>query len=129
MIGALVECGALQYASNLLNTHIHNVYIYGGIIGLASSFIDNIPFVMVGLNLFEQAPSGSTTEFMENGTYWQLLSFCSALGGSLLYLGTLAGDAVAEVSNLTVSWYFKKILWRVLLAWLTGLAIFYFTHC
>lgn len=128
MVGALVECGALKFVSDLMTTHLHNVYIYGGVIGIISSLIDNIPFVMVGLNLFEQDVPSTASEFVQNGTYWQLLSFCSALGGSLLYVGTLAGHAVAEVSKISLGWYFRNIFWRVLLAWLVGMGVFYLTH-
>jgi Na+/H+ antiporter NhaD/arsenite permease-like protein len=128
MIGALVECGALKFVGELMATHLHNVYIYGGVIGIISSLIDNIPFVMVGLHLFEQDLPASASEFVQNGTYWQLLSFCSALGGSLLYVGTLAGHAVVEVSKISFTWYVRNIFWRVLIAWLVGMAVFYATH-
>jgi Na+/H+ antiporter NhaD/arsenite permease-like protein len=128
MVGALVECGALKFVSDLLATHVHNVYIYGAIIGCISSLIDNIPFVMVGLNLFAQDAQQAGSEFVQNGAYWQLLSFCSAMGGSLLYVGTLAGHAVSEVSKISLSWYIRNIFWRVLLAWLIGLGVFYLTH-
>ena len=128
MVGALVECGALKFVSDLLATHVHNVYIYGAIIGCISSLIDNIPFVMVGLNLFTQDAQQAGSEFVQNGAYWQLLSFCSAMGGSLLYVGTLAGHAVSEVSKINLGWYIRNIFWRVLLAWLIGLGVFYLTH-
>ncbi len=127
-IGALVECGALRYASGLLSTHIHNVYIYGGVLGAISSVIDNIPIVMVGLNLFEHDVTETGTMFAQNGIYWQLLAFCSAMGGSLLYVGTLAGHAVSEVAKVSFKWYCRHITWRVLVAWGVGLAVFYLTH-
>ena len=128
MVGALVECGALKFVSDLLATHIHNVYVYGAIIGGISSLIDNIPFVMVGLNLFTQDLPQAGSDFVQNGAYWQLLSFCSAMGGSLLYVGTLAGHAVSEVSKISLAWYIRNIFWRVLLAWFIGLGVFYLTH-
>lgn len=127
-VGALVECGALSYVGEQLTTHIHNVYAYGTIIGVISSLIDNIPFVMVGLNLFEQDAVNGTTEFVQNGAYWQLLSYCSALGGSMLFVGTLAGHAVAEVERISLAWYLRHMSWRVLLAWMAGMGVFYLTH-
>lgn len=126
--GALVECGALRYASEFLSTHIHNVYVYGGVLGIISSVVDNIPLVMIGLNLFEQDVAESGSMFVQNGIYWQLLAFCSAMGGSLLFLGTLAGHAVAEVARIKLRWYFWHITWRVLIAWIVGLVVFYLTH-
>ena len=127
-VGALVETGALRYVSDMLTTHVHNVYIYGAFFGLISSIIDNIPFVMVGINLFDPDTINATQDFACNGIYWQLLAFCSALGGSLLYVGTLAGHAVAEVERIRLPWYFRHIFWRVLIAWAAGMVVFYFTH-
>jgi Na+/H+ antiporter NhaD/arsenite permease-like protein len=83
---------------------------------------------MVGLNLFTQDLPQAGSDFVQNGAYWQLLSFCSAMGGSLLYVGTLAGHAVSEVSKINLGWYIRYIFWRVLLAWLVGLGIFFLTH-
>lgn len=127
-IGALVECGALRFVSELLSTHIHNAYVYGGVLGLISSVIDNIPIVMIGLNLFEDDVLEAGTMFVQNGIYWQLLAFCSAMGGALLYVGTLAGHAVGEVARIKLGWYFRHITWRVLVAWAVGLVVFYLTH-
>lgn len=127
-VGALVECGALKFVGELLQTHVHNVYVYGAFIGFISSFIDNIPFVMVGLNLFAEETVGAAPEFAQNGIYWQLLAYCSALGGALLYVGTLAGHAVVEVERIRLPWYFRHIFWRVLVAWAAGMVVFYLTH-
>ena len=127
-VGALVECGALRVVSEWLTSSVHNVYVYGGFIGFISALIDNIPFVMVGLNLFQPDQVGMASEFVQNGVYWQLLSYCSALGGSLLYVGTLSGHAVVEVEKIRLSWYFRHIFWRVLAAWAVGLIVFWFTH-
>lgn len=127
-VGALVETGSLRYLSEQLNEYVHNVYIYGAFIGLISSVIDNIPFVLVGLNLFDTDTAATAKEFACNGTYWQLLSFCSALGGSLLYVGTLAGHAVAECESISLKWYFRHIFWRVLIAWMAGMVVFYIMH-
>lgn len=127
-VGALVETGSLQYVSDLLTTHIHNIYVYGAFFGVISSIIDNIPFVMVGINLFDPDSYTVSKEFVQDGVYWQLLAYCSALGGSLLYVGTLAGHAAVDVEQIRLPWYFRHIFWRVLIAWAAGMAVFYFTH-
>lgn len=127
-IGALVECGALSFIGHWLMTNIHNVYIYGGVIGFISGFIDNIPLVLIGLHIFPVDFTSSTADFAVNGQYWLLLSFCSALGCSLLYIGSLAGHAVADSQNIKLGYYFRHITWRVLLAWVAGIVVFYLVH-
>ena len=91
--------------------------------------MDNVPLMMAGMNLFPMDTAvGSTSEFVQNGIYWQLLSFCCASGGCLLFVGTLAGQAILEVEKIRLKWYFRNYLWRALAAWAAGLAVFWFTH-
>ena len=80
---------------------------------------------MAGMNMFEL---NSTPDTVLNGNYWQILSYCSAIGGCLLYVGTLAGHAVVEVENVRLSWYWRHIVWRVAVAWAVGMLVFWLTH-
>ena len=128
-VGALKECGALDAACNWLTQYVHNVYVYGLITGVTSSVIDNVPFVMAGMNMFQlDTVAGSTSDFVQDGTYWQMLSYGSAIGGCLLYVGTLAGHAVVEVERIRITWYMRHMIWRVLVAWGVGMLVFWLTH-
>ena len=128
-IGALVECGALNFVGNWLEHNINNVYIYGVTVGFLSSVLDNVPLMMTGMNLFPMdMMKGSTSEFAQNGIYWQLLSFCCACGGCLLFIGTMAGQATLEVEHIRFKWYIRYYLWRALVAWLAGMLVFWLTH-
>lgn len=127
-VGALNECGALHFIGDWLSDNVHNVYVYGGVIGILSSIIDNVPFVIVGMHFFQLDTIGVSPDFCLDGVYWQLISFCSAIGASLLCLGSLAGHAVAETEDIRIGWYFRNIFWRVLVAWAVGMVVFYFTH-
>ena len=128
-VGAFAECGALDYVGNWLEENIDNVYIYGVAVGALSSVMDNVPLMMAGMNLFQvDTVADSASEFVQNGIYWQLLSFCCACGGSLLFVGSLAGQAVLVVENMRFKWYIGHYLWRALVAWLVGLGVFWLTH-
>ena len=128
-VGAFAECGALDYVGNWLEENIDNVYIYGVAVGALSSVMDNVPLMMAGMNLFQvDTVADSASEFVQNGIYWQLLSFCCACGGSLLFVGSLAGQTVLEVENIRFKWYIRHYLWRALVAWLVGLGVFWLTH-
>lgn len=128
-VGALAECGALDFVGRWLENNINNVYIYGVAVGLLSSILDNVPLMMSCMNMFPlDTVPGSTSEFVQNGIYWQLLSFCCACGGTLLFVGTLAGQAVLEVEKIRFRWYIRNFLWRALAAWAVGLGVFWLTH-
>lgn len=128
-VGVLTECGALQFVGEWLEANIDNVYSYGLALGALSCVVDNVPVVLTGMNMFDlDTVAGSTSPFVQDGIYWQMLSYCTAMGGALLFIGTLAGQAVLQVSKVHISWYFKYYFWRVLIAWLAGLATFALVH-
>ena len=84
---------------------------------------------MAGMNLFHvDMTPGSTSEFVQNGIYWQLLSYCCACGGCLLFVGSMAGQALLEVERIRFKWYIRHYLWRALVAWVAGLAVFWLIH-
>ena len=126
-VGAFAECGALDFVGNWLEEHINNVYVYGAAFGALSSIMDNVPLMMTGMNIF-QVDVDATSEFAQNGIYWQLLSFCCACGGSLLFVGSMAGQAVLEVERIRFKWYIRHYLWRAFVAWMAGLLVFWLTH-
>ena len=128
-VGAFAECGALDWVGTWLEDNIDNVYIYGVAVGALSSLMDNVPLMMACMNLFQvDTVAGSTSEFIQNGIYWQLLSYCCACGGSLLFIGSMAGQAVLEVESIRFKWYIRHYLWRALVAWIVGLGVFWLTH-
>ena len=128
-IGALTECGALGWVGSQLEDSFHNIYIYGAMTGVVSSLLDNVPVMMTGMNMF---PLVSYTEvpsdFVVDGAYWQLLSYSCAMGGSLFFISTLAGQAVLQVENMKFKWMLMHYTWRVLCAWIAGMLVFWLTH-
>lgn len=128
-VGALAECGALDFVGTWLEEHVGNVYVYGLVVGVLSSILDNVPLMMMGMNLFQvDTVAGSASEFVQNGIYWQLLSFCCACGGCLLFVGSMAGQAMLEVERIRFKWYIRHYLWCALLAWMAGLIVFWLIH-
>ena len=127
-VGALKETGAINYISDLMTTYIGNEYIYASVLGLLSSVVDNVPLMLIGLNSFDLDTVNAASAFALNGSYWQLLSLCSALGGSLLMIGSLGGQQAMETENVRMIWYIRHFLWRVFVAWAVALAVFWMTH-
>ena len=128
-VGALCESGFLNDASVWLTEHVGTTYVYGIAAGILSGVVDNVPLVMIGLNMFPMdTVAGSTSAFVQNGTYWQLLSYSCAMGGSAIMLGSLAGHSVMQLENIRISWFLRNMTWRVLVSWLAGMLVFWITH-
>ena len=126
--GALKECGVLGYCSEWLLENEDNIYIYGAFLSVLSSVVDNVPIVLMGLNTFSMETADVTSAFAQNGFYWQMLAYCCAMGGSLLFVGTLAGQAILQIERLSISWYVRHYAWRVIVSWSVGVLVFWLTH-
>ena len=63
--------------------------------------------------------------FTRDGVFWPLLSYTTAVGGSLLSIGSLAGYALMRMEDVTLRWYVRHFAGKVLAGWIAGLLVFY----
>lgn len=129
-VGAICETGAIQAFATWCDTYIHNIYILTAFFGLVSSVFDNIPLIITSCSMYSvQGPEslGYMQAFAQNGDYWNLLSFCTAMGGTLLTIGTVAGFAVTSIERIPFLWYINRFSWMVLTGWGAGLIVYYAT--
>lgn len=123
-IGVLSEFGRwLEEASD------NNAYLVTGIIGIVSSIVDNVPLVAGCMGMYEIAPSTVTDpallNFVQDGTFWQLLAYCAGVGGSILIIGSAAGVVVMGLEKITFGWYLRRISWLALAGYLAGIAVYW----
>lgn len=126
-VGALQEQGLLSELSNILDSTFDNVYLITGIIGVLSAIIDNVPLVAAAMGMYPLADpatieTGSyAAAFVQNGTFWEMLTYCAGVGGSMLIIGSAAGVAAMGVGNVSFGWYLKNITWRAFVGYLAGI--------
>ena len=72
------------------------------------------------------ANSDSTwlSNFVADGTFWELLAYCAGTGGSCLIIGSAAGVAAMGMEKIDFIWYLKKISGLALLGYLAGAATY-----
>ena len=129
-VGAISETGALHVFARWCDTYIHNIYILTSFFGLVSTVFDNIPLVVTSCSMYSvQGPEAVDymQSFALNGNYWNLLSFCTAMGGTLLTIGTVAGFAVTSIERIPFLWYINRFSWMVLIGWMCGLVVYFVT--
>lgn len=130
-VGVLMECGALHWLRNVVETMFPNIYIIGTAMGFVSAALDNVAMVLTGINMYEVVPDAQVTSdylsfFAQNGPYWHLIVFCAAVGGCLLPIGNTAGYAFMRLEDeATGTWYLKHIAGKVLAGWAVGLAAYF----
>ena len=62
-------------------------------------------------------------QFARNGAYWKIIAYCTAVGGSLLSVGTVSGLALMKMEHVHLGWYMKNVSLKVLTGGLIGLAV------
>lgn len=94
------------------------IYIVGGLIGLLSAIIDNVPLVAAVMGMYELVPG---TLFAQDALFWNFLAYCAGTGGSVLIIGSAAGVAVMGLEKIPFGWYLKKISLLALIGYICGI--------
>lgn len=132
-VGAVKETEASDAIWNFLNEYVQNSYVLGAIMGLLSCVLDSTVVVISNLSFIpiENGTNLAFADYVQNGSYWPFLSFCTAMGSSLFVLGSLAGIALMKMENVSIGWYIRFISGKVLLGWILGAITFYiiFEYC
>ncbi|MFZ9206094.1 MAG: sodium:proton antiporter NhaD [Schleiferiaceae bacterium] len=131
-LGILLAVASLQTAGQLkdLATGLDSafdtttqigVYLVGGIIGVLSAIVDNVPLVAAAMGMYDMVPG---TYFAQDDFFWKFLAFTAGTGGSLLIIGSAAGVAVMGLEKIPFGWYLKKISALALIGYLAGIAVY-----
>lgn len=122
-VATLQEIGTLSSFGTWLNTVASgNQYFITGIIGVASSIVDNVPLVAGCMGMYDPSMGG---DFVCDGIFWQLLAYCAGVGGSMLIIGSAAGVVVMGLERISFGWYLRTITGVAFLGYLGGLLVYY----
>lgn len=125
-VATLQEVGVLCAFGQWLNEATDaNYYVITGVIGAASSIVDNVPLVAGCMGMYTIEAAGALAQ---DGLFWQLLAYCAGVGGSMLIIGSAAGVVVMGLENISFGWYLKNISWLALAGYLAGIAVYAIQH-
>ena len=129
--GAIKETGILDQFFEWSTMKLHNIYIIGAAMGCVSAVFNNVTTVLANISVFapDLVKSHSELEgsFGKDGLFWPLLSYSTAVGSSLLSIGTMAGFALMRMEGVKLRWYVRHISGKILAGWIVGFMVFYFT--
>ena len=116
-MGVMTETGVMGDISDWIEQSIHNVWIVGVLSGVLSGVVDTFTIAITDISLFPLVE--------QNGVYWKVIAFSTAVGGCLLSVGSTSGLALMKMEHVKLSWYLRTITPMVLVGFLLGLAILY----
>lgn len=131
-IGAVHETGVISYIAEFCDHNIHNVWIMGIITGFVSLILDSFATCMSFISLYPVMEVGQVSmfvdsdymsSFVQNGIFWKIIAYCSAVGGNVLLLGSVSGLALMKMEHIHVGWYFKNVGFVAMFSWLLGLTV------
>ena len=125
MFGALKETGLLLDLFNWLVQNISNLYVLNGAFTVIAAFLGNIPTLIAGVSIFNQSDAAVLPDVVRaESDFWPLLSYVTALGGSLLSTGTLAGILLMRMEGVSFGWYFRHITPKIFVGFFVGILVF-----
>ena len=124
-MGVMAETGLLgDIATWIFHVLGGNVWIVAFLSGLLSSVVDTFTVAMTNISFF---PLGEG-QFGQNGIYWMLISFCTAIGGCLLPVGSTSGIALMKVERMRMGWYFLNLTPKIFTGFIGGLLLLYLEY-
>ncbi len=126
-VAVLQATGILSWMAGVLDTEIHNIYVIDVVLGILSSIVDNVPLVAGVMGMYpvaDPASVGYAANFMVDGAFWELLSYCAGVGGSILIIGSAAGVIAMGLERISFGWYLRNFTWLALLGYLAGVAVY-----
>lgn len=131
-MGVMTETGVFGDISAWIDYNIHSVWVFGLLAGLLSSVVDTFTVAVTSVSLYPLVEADCfgmwldgdyLTNFTQNGTYWKIIAFSTAVGGSLLSVGSASGLALMKMEHVHLGWYLKTITPKVLAGFVLGYVI------
>ena len=126
-VAVLQVTGVLSSIAGAFDTYIHNVYLIDILLGVLSSIVDNVPLVAASIGMYPIADPGAVdyaANFVVDGTFWELLSYCAGVGGSILIIGSAAGVIAMGLERISFGWYMRNFSWLAFVGYLAGVGVY-----
>ena len=125
--GAAAETGVLSAIARWVEANVGSIWIIGIISGFLSGLIDMFTIAVSDISI-AQSLHGLTAAigpYAQNGAFWLITAYTTAVGGCLLSVGSACGIALMQMEHIRLSWYLRRIAPKVLIGWLLGMAVLY----
>jgi Na+/H+ antiporter NhaD/arsenite permease-like protein len=117
-LGVVAETGVFSDIAAWFDDYIHNIWFIGISSGIFSSLIDSFTIAVSDIMLYQISEVGDMTT---NGAYWEIIAYCTAVGGCLLCVGSTSGLALMKMEHVRLWWYLKNLTPKVAVGWIIGL--------
>src|SRR5574344_632463 len=133
-LSVVQETGAMEQLASLLDHNVHNIYIVGAISAAMGAVTDNFTAAMSTISLYSVmdvshlmhwVDSDYMGQFVQNGSFWKVVAYCSTVGGNILSIGSTSGLALMKMERMHLGWFVKNFSIMILTAGAIGLAVLF----
>ena len=131
-VGVVNETGFFRQVTAYIDSQTPNIWLFGVVSGAISTVLDSFVTTMSAVSLHPVLLSDNaeltsySVNFAQNGAYWKMIAFATAVGGNILPIGSISGLALIRTERMRVGWYFANVGWKVLLGGVLGMALLWF---
>ena len=122
MAGLMVETGASTWAGQFCQNTLGEAWtvcIAPLLAGATSLWLDSFA---TATSFFSMYSVSGTDVLTQNGEYWISIAYATAMGGTILAIGSMSGLAMLKMKYVTFGWYLRHFTPKVLIGALLGLA-------
>lgn len=120
-VQALNNVGILTMMSKGLSNTISEPNMIAFLLGICSSFLDNVALVAATMGMYPLQAAGT---YMADSSFWTFLAYCAVTGGSILIIGSASGVTVMGMEKISFGYYLKKFSLLALLGYAAGAGIY-----
>lgn len=120
-VQALIVTGQLAIMATFLNETFSNANMIAFVLGVCSSFLDNVALVSATMGMYPIAEAGV---YAVDSSFWTFLAYCAVTGGSILIIGSASGVTVMGMEKISFGYYFKRFSLLVLLGYIAGAGVY-----
>ena len=133
-MGVMTETGVLGDISAWIDYNIHDIWVAGVISGCLSAIVDTFTIAITDISLYPViedtslqmwADSDYLSHFVQNGAYWKVIAYATAVGGCLLSVGSTSGLALMKMEHVRLGWYLRNLTPKVLVGFILGLLVLF----
>jgi Na+/H+ antiporter NhaD/arsenite permease-like protein len=117
-VSALESFGLLKNIAIFLDSTLKNYYLVGGLLGMLSAVVDNVPLVAATQGMYD------LSQYPTDHSFWEFIALTTGVGGSIIIIGSAAGVAVMGIEKISFMWYLKNISWLAALGFIAGVIVF-----
>ena len=126
IVGFVKETGVAAQMAQAADRYMGNVLVLGFFTQMLSSVLDSFMSLMTMVSMHDVADGVQNVLYAQNGAFWKMMAYASAVGGNIFCIGSVTGLALMKMERIPLGWYAKNVGMVAFLAATAGLVAMYF---